>query len=160
MPEYLAALVVVALVGAGLVSGLLFAFSNFVMRALRELPPESGMQAMQRINVTVLNPGFLALFVGTTVVCLAIVALCMLRLESPGAAWLLAGASAYLLGPFGVTALANVPLNERLAGRGPSEAATEWPRYVTAWLRWNHVRTLAGAVSVALLAIGLWASGR
>lgn len=160
MPGYLAALVVVAIVGAGLVSGLLFAFSNFVVRALRDLPPESGMQAMQRINVTVLNPGFLAVFVGTTVGCVAIIVLCMLRLAAPGAPWLLAGGCAYLLGPFGVTALANVPLNNRLAGRRPAEAATEWPRYAAAWLRWNHVRTVAGAVSVAFLAIGLWASGR
>ena len=34
--------IVASIVGAGLVTGLLFAFSNFVMRALADLPPEKG----------------------------------------------------------------------------------------------------------------------
>ena len=51
-------------VGAGLVGGVFFAFSAFVMKALAELPAAQGIQAMQRINVVVLNPLFLGVFVG------------------------------------------------------------------------------------------------
>ena len=43
-------LTLVAAVGAGLVGGVFFAFSAFVMRALRGLPDEQGLAAMQAVN--------------------------------------------------------------------------------------------------------------
>jgi uncharacterized membrane protein len=52
-------------VGAGLVAGIFFAFSSFVMKALDRLPPAQGIAAMQSINVAVLNPWFLGAFLGT-----------------------------------------------------------------------------------------------
>lgn len=41
-------------IGAGLIGGVFFAFSSFVMKALAELPAAHGIDAMQRINVVVL----------------------------------------------------------------------------------------------------------
>lgn len=38
------------------------------MPALKSIASEEGMRAMQRINVTVLNPSFFALFLGTAIV--------------------------------------------------------------------------------------------
>ena len=43
-------IVISAIAGASLVAGLLFDFSNLIMRALAELTPEHGMVAMQQIN--------------------------------------------------------------------------------------------------------------
>jgi uncharacterized membrane protein len=43
-------ILVMAITGAGLITGLLFSFSNFVMRALADLPNDKGMFAMQRVN--------------------------------------------------------------------------------------------------------------
>jgi uncharacterized membrane protein len=139
-------LAVVAATGCGLMSGLLFAFSLVVMRALRELPPEQGMSTMQRINVLIIHPLFLLLFLGTALACAAL-------LLWPGKApWALSlGASAYLLGPVGVTLAFNVPLNNRLAALHCDQATVEWPPYVSAWLRWNHVRTAIGVAGTALL---------
>lgn len=51
--------------GAGLVAGIFFAFSGFVMKALACLPSGQGIRAMQLINVTVLNPWFFSAFFGT-----------------------------------------------------------------------------------------------
>lgn len=48
--------------GAGLVTGLLFAFSNFVMKVFADLPNEQGMVTMQRVNETIINPVSLACF--------------------------------------------------------------------------------------------------
>lgn len=154
MPSLLACLAIAAIVGAGLITGLLFAFSTCVMRALLQLPPAAGMLAMQRINVLILNPLFLALFLGTAALCAIIAVLAAMALSAPGAAWLLAGAVAYLAGPFGITMARNVPLNNRLAPLG-ADQAEYWPRYADAWLRWNHLRTALGALAILLLAIGL-----
>lgn len=66
-------LILLACVGAGTVGGVFFGFSSFIMRALSELPTAQGVAAMQRINVVVLNPVFLTLFIGTAVLGVACV---------------------------------------------------------------------------------------
>jgi uncharacterized membrane protein len=62
-------LTLAAALGCALVGGIFFAFSNFVMKALFRIPTQSGIAAMQAINVTVLNPLFFALFFGTAALC-------------------------------------------------------------------------------------------
>ena len=61
-------IVVAAVAGAAMVTGLLFAFSNFVMRALAELDSEYGIYAMQQINEKIINPIFLFFFLGTPLI--------------------------------------------------------------------------------------------
>ena len=51
--------------GSGLIGGVFYAFSTFVMRALARLPAHEGVAAMQSINVAVINPLFLGVFLGT-----------------------------------------------------------------------------------------------
>ena len=59
-----------AIFGSALISGIFFAFSNFIMKALQRVPSPEGLLAMQTINVTVLNRGFLGVFMGTALICL------------------------------------------------------------------------------------------
>lgn len=153
----LTSLPLLACIGAGLVGGVFFAFSSFVMKALAGLPAEQGVAAMQRINVVVLNPLFLGVFVGTAV----LAAICILAGFFPWgtarSSWLLGAGLSYLIGSFGVTAAFNVPRNERLA-RLPAaspEAADYWPAYCREWLWWNHVRTVASIASCACAAAAL-----
>jgi uncharacterized membrane protein len=49
-------LVFIAAIGSGIVGGIFYAFSSFVMPALGRLPPEQGVAAMNSISVTVINP--------------------------------------------------------------------------------------------------------
>lgn len=155
MSGYVQILVIAAAVGVGLMAGLLFAFSIVVMRALSDLAPEDGLFAMQRINVRIINPLFLLVFVGSAVLCVAVAVVALRGMASPGAPLLLAGACAYLAGPLGVTVARNVPLNNRLAVLTAGQASVEWPRYVSAWLRWNHLRAALGVLASVLLCAGL-----
>jgi uncharacterized membrane protein len=144
-------LILIGVLGAATIGGVFFAFSTFVMRALAQLPPAHGVAAMQRINVVVLNPLFLGVFIGTAVVqgLSAVLALVgWLPTRSP---LLLAGAALYLAGTFGVTMAFNVPRNDRLASlTADSDAARAyWPVYVREWTIWNHVRTVAALASAA-----------
>ncbi len=154
MDEYLPLLVALAITGSGVVTGLLFAFSNFVMRALQDLPVEHGMFAMQRINETIINPIFVLFFMGTPVLCVIIAVFSALELRAPGHGYLFAGAVTYLLGPFGITMLCNVPLNKKLAETPLNVSVEAWPLYRKKWQRWNHIRTYMGILSVLLLALG------
>lgn len=155
MSTLIMVIIVAAISGAGLITGLLFAFSNFVMRALADLPPDKGMFAMQRINKTIVNPIFLLLFMGTPLLCLLIVVHSVTRLGEPASLYLLMGALAYLIGPFGITIRFNVPLNNLLAGADASKSDEIWPMYQKKWQRWNHIRTYIGVASVVFLSIGL-----
>ena len=155
MIEYLNEIVIFAIVGAGVVTGLLFAFSNFVMRALADLPAEHGMFAMQRINEKILNPIFFVLFFGTPLLCAVTVFSVFDTLNEPGYVMLFWGAVAYLVGPFGITLMFNVPLNNKLAATPRVGAEVEWPDYRQKWQRWNHIRTYIGILSIFFLAAGL-----
>ena len=146
---------VASISGAGLVTGLLFSFSNFVMRALADLPSDKGMFAMQRINETIINPIFLMLFLGTPILCVVIAVNSGLKINEPGSLFLLVGALAYLIGPFGITVLFNVPLNNLLARAEVSESDEIWPMYQKKWQWWNHIRTYIGVASVVFMAMGL-----
>ena len=141
--------------GAGLVAGIFFAFSTFVMRALARLPPEQGIAAMQSINIAVINPLFMAAFLGTAGICVVLDVYAVLHWAQPGAGLLLTGSLLYLLGPLGVTMVCNVPRNNVLAAVEPSsaEAARVWTAYVKVWTLWNHVRT--GAALAASIAFTL-----
>lgn len=148
-------IIVASISGAGLVTGLLFAFSNFVMKALADLPSDNGMFAMQRINETIINPVFLVLFLGTPILCSVIAFNSGLNINEPGSMFLLVGAIAYLVGPFGITVLFNVPLNNLLAHADVSDSGEIWPMYQKKWQRWNHIRTYIGVASVVFMAMGL-----
>ena len=154
-PIYL--LTFVAALGSGLVAGVFFAFSNFVMKALARVPPEHGIGAMQSINVVVLNKLFFAVFFGTAVCCLVLAAMSLFQWQKPGAAYLLIGSLLYLIGTILVTIACNVPLNDALAAVNSSsaDAGRLWTHYHKIWTIWNHVRTGAALTAAASFTVAL-----
>ena len=153
----LVALAFVAALGSGVIGGVFYAFSTFVMTALRRRPAAEGLAAMQAINVAVINPLFLGLFLGTAAVSAVIVAVALLRWSRPGSACLLAGGLLYFAGTFLVTMLFNVPLNNALAKLDPADPDAEalWTRYADRWTAWNHVRTAAAIAATAAFILAL-----
>ncbi|MDZ8104936.1 MAG: anthrone oxygenase family protein [Nostoc sp. DedQUE12a] len=143
--------------GCGLVAGVFFAFSTFVMSALARLQPREGIIAMQSINITVINPLFMVALFGTGLACLFLAIASLSKWDQPGAVYLLLGSLLYLVGTILVTIVFNVPLNDALAIAKPdsTEGANLWARYLTNWTLWNHVRTIAAFGAAALLTIGL-----
>lgn len=148
------ALTFLSILGTGLVAGIFFAFSVFVMRALGRLPPSGGIAAMQSINVAVLNPVFFAAFFGTAVLSLVLAVAALVGWSLP---YLLAGSLLYLVGTALVTIVFNVPLNNRLASVTPdsAEAAGLWTRYLSTWTAWNHVRTVTSLAAAACFIMAL-----
>ena len=151
-------LMVAAALGAGLVAGVFFAFSTFVMRALGSIPAAHGIAAMQAINVIVLNPWFLGVFLGTAASSVAVVGVVLLAGASGVVlAWTLAGAALYLVGTLLVTMLRNVPCNEALAAvdAASADGARLWADYLVTWTFWNHVRTAAALATAACFTLAL-----
>jgi uncharacterized membrane protein len=150
-------LVLLAALGAGLIAGVFFAFSSFVMRALGRLPAPAGIAAMQAINVVVLNRSFLGVFFGTAALSLLLGVMAAIHWHSPSGPWLLAAGLSYLLGTVLATLVGNVPRNDALAKVEPTSVAGAelWSRFLVGWTAWNTLRTLAALVSCALFMVGL-----
>ncbi|WP_295813677.1 anthrone oxygenase family protein [uncultured Nitratireductor sp.] len=146
-----------ATLGAGVMAGFFFTFSNTVMQALGRVPVSAGIQSMQAINVTVLNPFFFAAFFGTAILGILLGVLALLGLATPGRFWLIVGALSYIVGTFLVTVVFNVPMNEALAKVDPAstEGAELWRDYLSRWVMWNHVRTVTSLAALASYAMAL-----
>ncbi len=144
-------LTLAAALGAGLIAGAFFAFSSFVMRALGRRPAPEAIAAIQSINIVVVNPLFLGVFMGTAVLAVALAILAWLDGTVAGVDYLLGASALYVIGTFGVTVTCNVPLNNQLAAVHPASdaGAALWSRYLKQWVLWNHVRTVAATLACA-----------
>jgi len=110
-----------------------------VMQALHGLPDDTFVRVMNRINVVIVNPAFLILFLGAPVLAVILAAL---RRDPLTIAAAVAAVVAVV-----ITIAVNVPLNDAL-GVGGTRDAFETPS-----ARWHYVRTSAATVAFALLCI-------
>jgi uncharacterized membrane protein len=145
------ALTLVTGLGAALVAGALAVFTLMVMPALAALPDSAGIAAMQSVNRTAVRPPFMVLFLGTALLCLVLGGWELAGQRRP---LVLAAVALYLVGVFGVTVLANVPLNDALA-RVDGTAVQQWSDFLRRWTAWNTVRSVAALASGALLVVVL-----
>lgn len=155
LDRWLDVLAFVAAIGSALIGGVFFAFSTFVMKALARRPAHEAIAAMQSINVAVINPMFLGVFLGTAGVCATAAIGGLWRWARPGAGYIICGSATYLVGTFLVTMVCNVPLNNDLARLAPDDSAGtgRWADYVRRWTRWNHVRTIAALAAAGALTL-------
>jgi uncharacterized membrane protein len=143
--------------GCGVVGGVFFAFSVFVMKALARLPSPKGIAAMQAINIAVLNRVFFTAFFGTGAGCVLLAVSSVFLWSGSDAIYRFVGSLLYLAGTIFVTIAFNVPRNEALASIDPDSAsgARLWADYVANWTAWNQVRTIAAVAAAALLTLAL-----
>ena len=118
MDRVLFVLVCLAALGSAIVGGIFYGFSSFVMRALGRIPPEQGVAAMNSINVVVINPSFMIVFMGTALVCLVLAASSIFWWQAGSSKLVLAAALLYFAGSLGLTMVVNQLMNLRLAGAG------------------------------------------
>jgi uncharacterized membrane protein len=150
------------IVGCGLLGGVFFAFSAFVMSGLNRLPARQATAAMQSINVTAQRPPLMLGLFGTAVICGLLVYRSISSWGDQSAPWLLTGAVIYLIGAVLVTIVINVPLNNQLAALPAAEpgVTAHWQHFVTTWTLANHVRTVLSLAGCALLAVALFQGAR
>jgi uncharacterized membrane protein len=146
-----------ATLGCGLMAGFYFAFSVSVMNALGRLSPAEGITTMQSINIAVINPVFLAGFLGTAILCILAMVTAVMHWSGPGVILAVIGGVLYLVGSIAVTAFINIPMNNEMAALVPANAdsATYWASYLTNWTAWNHLRSAICLVASALFIIAL-----
>jgi len=147
--EWIFQISAMATVFSAIIAGVFLTFSDFVMRSLKAAEPVAGIEAMQLINRKVYLSIFMVLLLGMAPVSMLIALIALTGVSGAAPFWLVSGGTIYVIGVFGVTMVCNVPMNKRLDVMNQKLPGTEtyWVEYVTFWTRWNHVRTLASAVS-------------
>jgi uncharacterized membrane protein len=155
--RWLFVLTFLSALGCGLVAGVFFAFSTFVMKALARIQPSQGIAAMQSINVVAVTPAFMVALFGTGAACVLLALSSLPMWPAAASVYRLAGALCYLAGAVIVTIVFNVPRNNALAAVDPASAdgARLWADYVVSWTMWNHVRTAAALLAAAALMMAL-----
>ena len=146
-----------SIVACGLLAGLYFAFSAFVMTAFARIDVPAGVAAMNSINRVIQRSLFMPLFAGSSLSSLALAVIGALHWGEAGACAALAGGVIYFVGMFVVTMLFNVPRNNALDASDPATAEGQalWARFLKEWTAWNHVRTLASTAALVLFVIAL-----
>lgn len=144
-------------VGCGLMAGVYFAFSAFIMTSLAKIETPAGIAAMQSINDVILRSAFMPLFFGTSLVSAGVIVLGLMDQDRPGALWMVGAGAVYFVGMFLCTVFFNVPLNNKLKAVDPNSAhgAEMWALYLRRWTFWNHVRTVASTAATILFIMAL-----
>jgi len=132
----------------GLTAGIYFSFSVVVMPSLDSMPREIAIDVMNRINSDIVSSLFMPLFwLASFVSLLSFIFHYSLYSKFAGAI--------YLAGMLLVTAVFNVPLNNKLAEVGKQGNEFLWDEYMRQWTRWNHVRAISSTIACALFIVSL-----
>jgi uncharacterized membrane protein len=152
-----------AVIAMGLLAGLFYAFDVAVMPALTAADDRTLVEAMQQMIDKIENPAFFLTFLGAPA--LAAVALFQARRSGSAktAGWIVAGLALYTVTVV-VTFAFHFPLNDDLKKAGDparlENLAAVRDDFVTPWVAWNIVRTLASTAAFGSLAWALVLRGR
>ncbi len=136
-----------------LLAGVFFGYAVSVNGGLRRLNDQSYVQAMQHINVVILNPLFMLTFMGP-VILLPLTTWLTWSSGSARSLLLVAASTLYIVGVFGVTAAGNVPFNDRLAkadASQPTDASDARKQFEGPWNRLHAIRTVVGVIVAILI---------
>jgi len=141
-----------AALSSGIMAGVYFAFSGFIMQAFNKLSASQAVAVMNVINVTIVRSVFMLLFFGSTIVSLILMIVAIFYWSETGSGIMMVAGAVYFIGMFICTAIFNVPLNNRLASLDPDNENVHeiWSHYFRTWTNWNHLRAVSSLVTCAL----------
>lgn len=151
-PSIVTALLWATALSNGLMAGVYFAFSGFIMKAFDNIETSQAIAAMNSINEVILRSLFMPVFFGSSIISLILSVYAMIYWGEPGTGLMLTTGMVYVVGMFLCTAVFNVPLNNILArlDTQSDNAPQVWLHYLNKWIRWNHLRTVSCLISFTL----------
>jgi uncharacterized membrane protein len=139
--------------------GFFYAWSVSTLWGLDTIDPNTAIEAMNAMNISVRNAAFMPAFFLTPIVgVITGIVLFRAKMRSSGILFI-AASVVYFLGAFLPTAMINVPMNEALklveTPLSADEAHAIWTTYSADWKFWNATRMYVSALAFLLTAIGL-----
>lgn len=137
-------LAVLALLGTGLIAGVLFAVALSMVPALLAMPPDRYLYTHQLLGQR-WDPTMPVIVLGS-----ALLSMMLAVLVATGAARVLFGGAALCL--FAVAAvshLANVPINQQMRAVDPQRIPADWVDPRRRWRAWHLLRTALAVLALA-----------
>jgi uncharacterized membrane protein len=142
-----------ATLATGLMAGLFFAFASAVMPGLRGADNRAFVDVMQRINVAIINPVFMTVFLGGLVVTGAAAIVHWRGDGGDALPWIIAGLVLYVA-MFLITMAFNVPLNDKLEAAGDvgriADLGAVRHQFEATWVAWNIVRAIVNVYALVV----------
>jgi len=142
----------VAALAAGLQAGTYFTWATGVMPGLANVDDRTFVHAMQQMNIAIVNPVFIATFLGAPLLAGASIAVA----GSHARPWAIA-ATVLAVGTLVITFAGNIPLNDALDAAGPvdkiKDLAAVRADFESLWVKLNIARTLTSAGALGALAM-------
>ena len=147
-----------AIIGSGLTAGFFWGWSVSAVRGLARVSDRTYVSTMQAVNRAILNPMFLLVFMGSTLVLAGAAVAAFWTGEARRGWWMTSAAVTYALGVVGITVAGNVPLNDRLdafdiAGGTDATIAGARRDYEGPCNRLHYVRSALSVLVVALASV-------
>lgn len=141
-----------AALSSGLIAGVYFAFSVFIMQAFGKIDTAQSIAAMNSINEVILRSLFMPLFFGSSIISVLLIVFAYIHWNESDAGLILIAGIIYFIGMFACTAIFNVPLNNTLARTDIKNKNTKqvWSHYLKTWTQWNHLRTISSLITSIL----------
>ena len=137
---------------SGLIAGVYFAFSTFIMPAFAKIETTQSIAAMNSINKTILHSLFMPLFFGSSIISVVLIIFAFIHWGQVGSELTFIAGIVYFFGMFFCTVIFNVPLNNALARTdlNDNNAQQVWSHCLNTWTQWNHLRTVSSLITCAL----------
>jgi uncharacterized membrane protein len=155
---------VAATMAMGLMAGVFGHYAHTIMPGLGKTDDRTFVGAFQEIDRAIINPWFMASFLGALALTALAAVLHLREDERSVLPWIVAALILYVA-VFVVTIGVNVPLNDELKAAGEPDriadlAAVREQFDETKWVRWNIARAAATTVAFGCLAWALVLHGR
>ncbi len=146
------ALLAAGTAGTGLVAGIFLAFATAVMPGLARGDDRTFVAALQQVNVAIVNPLFVTVFVAPVLL------LGAAAFTGPARWWVLAALVLHVVTVL-VTGAGNIPLNDALAAAGATDPAAARQAFEDPWNRLHLVRTLTVTAAFGCCLVALVRGG-
>ncbi len=145
-----------ASLACGLQAGTYYTWACGVMPGLARVDDRTFVDAVQQLNIAIVNPVFMLSFLGAPLLAAAAIA----STDGPGRTWAIAGA-AFALATVVITVAGNIPLNDAIDAAGPIDTIADLgavrEAFESDWVRLNIARTVTATASLGCL---VWAALR
>jgi len=143
----------------GLMAGVFQLYAHTVMPGLKRTDDRTFVGAFQALDRAIINPLFLAAFLGAFVFSALAAALHLGAGQRGRLPWLVAALALYLA-VLVITFRVNLPRNDMIKAAGEPDAIADLPavraRFDEAtWVRWNVVRAVASTAAFGCLVLAL-----
>ena len=160
LESHLETIMLASVILQAMAAGIIFIFSNTIMRTFAEFDADIMINVMNKLNILIVNPLFAFVFFGGLIA--AYPTAVMMRnpdkFSKPARYYALASTLVFFFGELLVTLTQNVPRNDALLAVDPeSEEGVEYwqTEFLGGWVAWNTARCVFSVVASVLGGLSL-----